>query len=280
MLSRFLWFYSLSSFTFVNAFAAQSLIVTLNNLPASGDKIQLLCDLGGTIIYQSQIDYAPGTQLLSKEIQLPPATGYRLRATVIKGLRKLPLIVASGKTDHLDIVSGVQGDTTIALSAPQATLVRGTSVQGASTVVFRYDDAGAPLQVGDTATLWCSDKNLKINTAGRQILAPITAGSDGRLFASFTVPNSDETKYCQAGYYSQHLTPTDQIPTFVYPDLTTGGTPLTVSGISASSPAPSATVDSTAKPVSIARPVQPNNRALSTLTTGKGGHLERITTSQ
>jgi hypothetical protein len=254
-------------------------MVKFNNLPPSGDRIRVLCELNGMLIYQSQFDYAPGTLVLNKEIQLPIATGYQLRAAAMKGIRKLALIVASGKSDKLDVIAGLQG-ATIALSPPQATLVRGAGVQGGTTVYFRYDDAGALLRTGGAATLWCTDKDLKINTSGKQIIAPIKAGSDGRLVAVFVVPTSDRPTYCQAGYYSEQLTPTGQIPVFVYPDLTSGAPPLNVSAFSASLSGSSLTPDSSAGPGLLEGPSSPTARKSSTVTVGKDGRLERTNPPQ
>jgi len=270
----FIWRYSVSSCLLVNAVVGQSLIVKFNNLPPSGDRIRVLCELNGALVYQSQFDYAPGTLVLNKEIQLPVAMGYQLRAAATKGIRKLALIVASSKSDKLDILVGLQG-ATIALSPPQAALVRGAAVQGGTTVYFRYDDAGALLRTGNAATLWCTDKDLKINTSGRQIIAPIKVGSDGRLVAVFVVPASDRPTYCQAGYYSEQLTPTGQIPIFVYPDLTSGAPPLNVNAFSASlSNGSSLPLDSSADAVSLVGSPG-RGRTSSTVTAGKTGRLER-----
>jgi len=275
-----IWLYSASSCLLVNAVVGQSLMVKFDNLPPSGDKIRLLCELNGILIYQSQFDYPSGTLVLNKEIQLPVATGYQLRAAATKGIKKLALIVASGKTDKLDIVGGLQG-ATIALSPPHAALARGAAVQGGTMVYFRYDDAGVLLRTGGAATLWCTDKDLKINTSGRQIMAPLKVGSDGRLVAVFVVPTSDRPTYCQAGYYSEQLTPTGQIPIFVYPDLTSGASPLNVSAFSASlSKGFPLTLDSSVGPGLLEGPSSPTARKSSTVTAGKDGRLERTTPPQ
>jgi hypothetical protein len=266
------WLYSLSSCLFLNGLAAQSLIVSVSNLPASGERIRLLCELKGALVYQSQFDYAPGTLTLNKTIQLSPAMGYLLRASATKGLGRLPLIVASGKTDKFDVAVGVQ-DATVALSPPQGALVRGAAVLGATTVYFRYDDAGGLLRAGSVATMWCSGKSLKRNASGRQIIAPMKVGPDGRLVAAFLVPTSDRISYCQAGYYSEQQTPTDQIPIFVYPDLTSGLSPISIEASSAAAQGSSSTSNAEAR--SLNGPQQQNAPTISTVGPGKDGHLER-----
>jgi hypothetical protein len=261
----FFWLYSLSLCFLVTDLAAQSLMVRFTNSPASGDRIRILCELNGTLVYQTQFDYPPGTPVLKKEIQLPPGTGYQLRATVTKGLGKLPLIVASGKAD-LDIAAGVQ-ETTIVLSPPRATLVLGPAVQGGITVLFRYDDDKTLLRAEDVTTLWCSDKNFKVNASGRQSIAPLKLGADGRLSAVFVVPTSDRISYCQAGYYSANLTPSGQIPVFAYPDLTSSASPLKVGALRSSIQPSSATTSDAETP----------QKAITTsvITTRTDGHLER-----
>jgi hypothetical protein len=263
----------MSSFLLSNGLTAQTLVVTLNKLPPSGGSIRILCELDRTVVHQTQFDYAPGTSDLQKVLQLPTATGYLLRATVSRGLGKFPLIVASGKSDNLDIAAGSQG-TKIVFRPPEATLMRGAAVQGGTAVLLKYDDGGALLRAGDVGTMWCTDKTLKINTSGRQILAPIKLGPDGRQFVVFIVPNSDRTTYCQAGYYSEQLTPTAQIPIFVYPDLTTGAAPFNVSPFSASG-----TTESSAEQAQSSDGRK--SRRISIITPGKDGHLQRtITTEQ
>lgn len=267
----------LSPYLFVNALAAQSLTVKVRNLPESGNTVQVLCALGGTLIYEAEFDYAPGTTFLTKDIPLATATGYQLRATVIKGLGKLPLIVASGKVKNVDVGWGLN-ETSIELGTPRAELVQGAPTQGARVVLFRYDDAAALLEIGDPATLWCTEKNLKINTAGRQIIAPIKADSDGRLYAAFTVPNTERATFCQAGYYYQHLTAADQIPVFVHPDMTSGASRLAVNGTSTFIQAPAATPAANSQGTPSVGPSPPKERTISIIRAGKDGRLERVTT--
>jgi hypothetical protein len=246
-------------------------VLKLDNLPASGGRLRILCELNTTLVRQSQFDYAAGTAVINKVIQLPAASGYQLRATVSTGLGKFPLIIASGKIDNVEIAAGSQ-TAAIVLGTPKGELVRGAPAQGGMTVFFRYADAGLALRAGDVTTLWCSDKSFKINASGRQIIAPSTVGPDERLVAKFLVPNSDVPMYCQGGFYSKDPAPNDQIPVFVYPDLAAGASPLTVSASIRNSSAPA---QSGASPAAPAGPALQRARTVSTVTAGKDGRLER-----
>jgi hypothetical protein len=265
-------------FILTSTLTAQSLVLKLDNLPPSGGRLRILCELNTTLVRQSQFDYAAGTAVINKVIQLPAASGYQLRATVSTGLGKFPLIIASGKIENVEIVAGSQS-ADIVLGTPKGELVRGGPVQGGMTVFFRYADAGLALRAGDVTTLWCSDKSLKINTSGRQIIAPSTVGPDGRLVAKFLVPDSDTPMYCQGGFYSKEPAPNDQIPVFVYPDLAAGAAPLTVSAFLPSIRSSSAPAQSSAGPAAPAGPARPGARTVSTITVGKDGRLERKNTS-
>lgn len=269
------WLSFLNSCLLLRTASAQSLMVKVSNLPPSGSRIQILCDLEGILVYRVQFDYTPGTAVVTKEINLPVATGYRLRAAATKGLGKLPLIIGTGKAENVNIGKGSQ-EATIALGIPRAQLVPGVVVQGARTVVFHYDETAALLQVGDPATLWCTDNVLKTNTAGRTIIAPIKIDFDSSLYATFAIPNSDVAKYCQAGYYSTHFTLADQIPVFVYPDLASGAMPLNITSIPVLGQGPSAMVESSIAPATSAGPAPVKERTITTVRTGKDGHLERV----
>jgi hypothetical protein len=264
--------YCLGSYLLLNTLAAQSLLIRINNLPPAGDRIQVLCRLDSVLVYRVQYDYKRGTTFITKEIQLPGANGYSLIAAATNGAGKLPLIVATGRIDNVNIAPGSR-EATLTLSTPRAQLLQVPTVQGGNTLLFRYMETGALLEPGDPVTLWCTETQLKINTTGRTIVEPVKVDSDGGLYAAFSVPNSDQAKYCQAGYYSTHFTLANQIPIFVYPDLTNGDAPFNVMSIPTLAQGPSRITD---VPTSAPGPIRSNGRTRIVVRTGKNGRLERV----
>lgn len=257
--------------------AAQSLVVTIHNLPQSGNRIQVLCEQNGTLVYQTFFDYSHGASTLTKAISLPPTTNYQIRAVALKGSGFLPLILASGQSDT---VSDGQQQITITLSAPRAALFQRESNRMSQTVVFQYADDGGVVSAGDPATLWCANQDVKVNTAGTQTIAPIRVDANGQLFAVFAVPNSQGTPYCHAGYYSRHLTGSGQVPLFVYPELTSGGSRITLGDTGGRGAMATRTPNAEAISTSPSGTGPTVSSPQSTVRSGKNGHLERVSTSK
>src|SRR5262249_2363127 len=163
-------------------------------------RAQVKIDAARAPVYEAEIDYPQRIGWFEQAITVPVGTSYRVRAIALKGDGKLQHILASGMMQGVIVENGSQ-PLTLTLAAPLAELSVSASPGPGSTLLFRYRDSAALLDVGEHAVLWCNQKNAHINTGGQQVLAAIERDPvDSFVRASFTIPASDAFTYCQAGY--------------------------------------------------------------------------------
>lgn len=206
--------------------------LAVNNIPPAANRLVALVDGGGlTNRVVSSQDIPLGSSSASITLNVPPGTGYRIRAIAYASnpaANPRPAILRSGQLVSVTIGSGVPIASPLALSDVTGVVDPATpstaEAGGTASILLRITDPGATLAVANTGRLWAASTPFSSNFGGTPTIGSWVSTGGNTWLSSVTVPlpGSTGTLYYQFGEAATEFALGDETPYLVWPNVASG----------------------------------------------------------
>jgi len=206
--------------------------LTVNNLPSAANRLVAVVDGGGlTHSILSAKDIAPGSTSVSMTLNVPPGSGYRIRAIAYvsnPAANPRPAILRSGQLTSATIGLGVPIASPLTLSDVTGVVDPATPPKaeagGAAGIVLRITDPGSTLAAASTGRLWSAATPFSTNLGGTPTLGSWTSAGGNTWLSSVTVslPGTTGTLYYQFGEAAAEFSLAGETPYLVWPNVESG----------------------------------------------------------
>ena len=219
----------LLAITFASISTAQTISVTISNIPSTATRLVAVADQAGvSSAVRTSVDIPAGTASKVMSIAVSSIGTYRLRAIAFVRGPALPLVLRSGKASVS--VTGSSASASISLSGITASLDGSTTVSGVTgapaRIAVNLADAGDFLDQS-YGHVWYSETAITQNlaTVSTSSGAAATGGSGSYQFVNnLNLPPAVATLRYQIDLSSAAFSISSEQPVLVYPDAASAAT--------------------------------------------------------